>query len=115
MIFPDNIKRLWAIHRPYLGRLMMAFFAMMVTAATEPVVPYIFQQLLDKGFATRPSFSLWLVPIAVILLFAVRGVSTFASSYLMTWVSARVLNELRWQMFSRLLHVPISFYASHTV
>jgi subfamily B ATP-binding cassette protein MsbA len=115
MIFPDNIKRLWAIHRPYLNRLLLAFFAMMVTAATEPVVPYIFQQLLDKGFTGKPTFSLWLVPVVVILLFLIRGVSTFTSTYMMTWVSTRVLNELRRQMFARLIEVPIHFYASHTV
>jgi subfamily B ATP-binding cassette protein MsbA len=115
MIFPSSVKRLAALHRPYKKRLALAFLGMIVTAATEPVVPYIFKILLDKGFAGKPTFSLWLVPLAVIGIFAIRGISTFTSSYMMTWVSSRLLNELRRQMFSRLLDVPIGFYGSHTV
>ncbi len=115
MILRGNLRRLAALHRPYQRRLIVAFFSMMVTAATEPVVPYIFKLLLDRGFATRPTFSLWLVPFAIIGIFAVRGVSTFTSTYTMTWVTSRLLNELRRQMFERLLDLPLGTYANQTV
>lgn len=115
MIFPNTVKRLAELHRPFKKRLTLAFIAMIITAATEPVVPYIFQVLLDKGFVGKPSFSLWLVPLAVIGIFVIRGASTFTSTYMMTWVSTRVLNELRRQMFSRMLDLPIDFYATNTV
>ena len=115
MILRGNLGRLAALHRPYQRRLIVAFFSMMVTAATEPVVPYIFKLLLDRGFATRPTFSLWLVPLAIIGIFAVRGVSTFTSTYTMTWVTSRLLNELRRQMFERLLDLPLGTYANQTV
>jgi subfamily B ATP-binding cassette protein MsbA len=115
MLLPSNIRRLIALHRPYRKRLALAFLAMIITAATEPVVPYIFQILLDKGFVGKPTFSLWLVPAAVIGVFFIRGVATFTSSYMMTWVSTRILNELRHQMFARMLELPIDFYATSTV
>ena len=115
MMLRGSLGRLAALHRPYKRRLAIAFFSMMVTAATEPVVPYIFKLLLDRGFATRPTFSLWLVPFAIIGIFAVRGVSTFTSTYTMTWVTSRLLNELRRQMFERLLDLPLGTYANQTV
>ncbi|MDB5775772.1 MAG: msbA [Herbaspirillum sp.] len=115
MFLPPLMKRLLALHQPYKQRLLWAFLAMTVTAATEPVVPYIFQVLLDKGFVGHPKFSLWLVPAAVIGIFLIRGIATFTSSYLMTWVSTRVLNELRRQMFERMLDLSIDFYATNTV
>lgn len=115
MFLPPNIKRLAALHWPYRKRLTLAFLAMIITAATEPVVPYIFQVLLDKGFVGKPTFSLWLVPVAVIGIFFIRGIATFTSSYMMTWVSTRILNELRRQMFARMLDLPIDYYATHTV
>ncbi|WP_288392512.1 lipid A export permease/ATP-binding protein MsbA [uncultured Herbaspirillum sp.] len=111
----NNMKRLAALHWPYKKRLALAFIAMIVTAATEPVVPYIFQVLLDKGFVGKPAFSLWLVPAAVIGIFFIRGIATFTSSYMMTWVSTRILNELRRQMFARMLDLPLHFYATNTV
>lgn len=115
MIISPYLKRLAEMHRPYKKRLALAFLCMIVTAATEPVVPYILQLLLDNGFTATPKFSYWLVPLVVIGLFVIRGTSTFTSTYMMTWVSTRLLHELRRQMFSRMLDVPAGFYAVNTV
>jgi len=115
MKLPSNLARLFAMHRPYQKRLVLAFIGMIVTAATEPVVPYIFKFFLDNGFSGDQSFPYWLVPLAVIGIFAVRGSSTFLSAYMMTWVSSRVLNDLRRQMFDRMLYVPSEYYAEHTI
>ncbi len=115
MKFPPQMARLAAMHRPYRKRLTLAFLGMIVTAATEPVVPYIFKVLLDKGFTGTQTFSYWLVPLAVIGIFVIRGSSTFLSTYMMTWVSSRLLNDLRRLMFHRMLYVPAGFYAEHTV
>ncbi|QBP76806.1 lipid A export permease/ATP-binding protein MsbA [Herbaspirillum huttiense] len=103
------IKRLIEYHRPYQNRLILAFLGMLVTATTEPVVAYIFKILLDHGFVENPTFPLWLVPVAVIGAFVARGASTFLTTYMMSWVSTRVLNELRQTMFDRILHVGIDF------
>ncbi len=108
-------KRLAVLHKPYKKRLALAFLGMVVTAATEPLVAYIFKILLDHGFVEKPTFPLWLVPIAVIGAFVARGASTFLTTYMMSWVSTRLLNGLRRQMFDRMLHVSIDFYATHTV
>ena len=103
------IKRLVEYHRPYKNRLILAFLGMLVTAATEPIVAYIFKVLLDHGFVENPTFPLWLVPVAVIGAFVARGASTFLTTYMMSWVSTRILNELRQTMFDRILHVAIDF------
>lgn len=113
--YSTYFKRLAILHRPYKKRLALAFFGMAVTAATEPLVAYIFKVLLDHGFVEKPSFPLWLVPVAVVGAFVARGASTFLTTYMMNWVSTRVLNTLRRQMFSRMLQVPIDFHATHTV
>ncbi|PHV28162.1 lipid A export permease/ATP-binding protein MsbA [Janthinobacterium sp. BJB426] len=114
MLTPD-LKRLTALHAPYKKHLALALLAMVVTAATEPLLPYALKLLLDNGFGGKVNFSFWLVPLIVIGIFAMRGVSTFASSYLMSYVSTRILNELRRRMFTSMLNLPIDFYNTHTV
>lgn len=114
MLFSSNIKRLAALHWPYKKHLTLAFLAMIITAATEPAIPYIFQILLDNGFVEKPVLSLWLVPCGVIIIFFIRGILTFTSSYMMSWVSTRILNELRRQMFAKMLELPINFYTTNT-
>ncbi len=115
MRFPAHLRRLFGMLGPYKGRLAVAFGGMIMTALTEPMFPAVMRVLLDKGFGGKPSFSLWLVPVAIVGIFVLRGISTFTTTYMMTWVSSRLLNTLRRQMFARILDVPLGFYANHSV
>lgn len=115
MKLPPHLKRLLGMAVSYRGRLALALLGMILTATTEPALAAMMKILLDKGFTGQPTFSLWAVPGFVIGIFVLRGFSTFLTSYMLTWISTRLLNQLRQQMFSRLLHVPLGFYASSSV
>ncbi len=69
MILPTHLVRLFRRVRPYRGRLGLAFLGMIVTAMTEPMFPAVMKELLDNGFVGKPTFNLWLVPIAIIGIF----------------------------------------------
>ncbi|NBW52221.1 MAG: ATP-binding cassette domain-containing protein, partial [Betaproteobacteria bacterium] len=49
---------------------------------------------------------IWAIPLGIILLFVVRGLLSFSTSYLMTWVSARLTTDVRKQMFAKILQLP---------
>jgi subfamily B ATP-binding cassette protein MsbA len=115
MIVSPHLKRLYGMLAPYKKRLAVAFLGMIMTALTEPMFPAVMRVLLDKGFGGKPTFSLWLVPVAIVGIFVLRGISTFTTTYMMTWVSSRLLTNLRKQMFERMLDVPLGFYATHSV
>jgi subfamily B ATP-binding cassette protein MsbA len=115
MKIPPYLRRAARMLRPYKGRLGLAFLGMILTAATEPMLPAVLKVLLDRGFVGKPTIALWMVPAAVVGIFILRGVSTFTTGYMMTWVSTRMLNELRAAMFQRVLDVPAGFYANTSV
>ena len=114
MTLPPNLKRLAKMLPQYRGRLAVAFVGMMITAGTEPVLVKMMQVLFDKGFVAEEGFSLWLVPVCLISLFVVRGISTFMTTYMMTWTTSRLQNDLRRSIYERLLEVPLSFYNQHS-
>lgn len=115
MRIPPHFKRAARMLSPHRARLTVALVGMILTAATEPMFPAVMRLLLDRGFVGKPSVQLWMVPVAVIGIFVLRGISTFVTTYMMTWVSTRLLSELREQMFRRILDVPVSFYARSSV
>jgi subfamily B ATP-binding cassette protein MsbA len=102
------VKRLWAIIKPYRTRSFLALLAMALTAATQPLLGKAIELLLDKGFKNKVPFSLWLIPAVLISVFVLRGIGTFATAYLNNWVMSRVLNDLRGQVFERLLRLPVA-------
>jgi subfamily B ATP-binding cassette protein MsbA len=114
MTLSHTFARLLAMLAPYKGRIALAMAGMLVTAATEPAVAGMMKLLLDEGFSKAGSFPLWLVPLFVVGLFIIRGLSTFTTSYMMAWVSGRLMTHLRQLMFARLLDVPLGFYDSQS-
>lgn len=94
---------------------MLAVVSMGVSSATDAGMPALLKPLLDHGFGATGSVStMWLVPVAVIGLAFVRGVSQYASGYLLSYVSNRVLLQLRLTMFERMIHTGASFFQRET-
>ncbi|OXI32995.1 lipid A export permease/ATP-binding protein MsbA [Burkholderia sp. AU16741] len=109
------LKRLWPYIRPLIGIVVLAVMTMGVVAATEAGIPALLKPLLDHGFGSHGSDSAkWYVPIAVIGLALVRGVSQYTSNYLLNYVSNRILLQLRLEMFQRMLHTGASFFQRET-
>lgn len=108
----EIVRRLVGFVRPHWPVFALGVLAMILTAATEPAFPAMFKFLLDDGFGKDGSqWMMWAFPLGLILLFMLRGVFTFSMSYAMSWVSQRVLTDLRRDMFARLTALPASFYA----
>jgi subfamily B ATP-binding cassette protein MsbA len=101
------IMRLWAILKPYRKRALLSLLAMALTASTQPLLAKGLQLLTDYGFKQNITFPMWWIPGALVSLFVVRGIGTFATAYYNNWVLSRVTNDLRAQAFERLLRLPV--------
>ncbi len=93
--------------------LVLAFVGAIVAAATEPAIPALLKVLLDDGM--KPSaFPLWLVPIAVVGLTAIRGLAGFVSQYGLSWTANRGTQAMRRAMFQRVLDAEPSLFTRNT-
>lgn len=107
--------RLWQALWQYKPYLLLTLLTMIGTALTEVALPKALGYLLDNGFHSRASapvkqFPLWYVPAALMGIFLFRGICTFITSYLMSRIAINLLNDLRAQIFRKLMQVPIGFY-----
>lgn len=100
-----TLRRLFGYARHHKGRYIGAIVALLMTSAIEPLIPALFKKLLDSGFQAADSFPIWMVPAVVIVLFAVRGLTTFSGTYLMTDASSRVVYDVRRDLMRSLLKV----------
>ncbi|MGH8638257.1 MAG: lipid A export permease/ATP-binding protein MsbA, partial [Burkholderiales bacterium] len=105
--------RLLRYVRPYWRAFAVSMLGMAVVAASEPALPALMKPLLDGTFVTRDPQIIRLMPIAIIVLFAVRGTANFVGSSAITWVGNKVVLDLRKAMFERLLTLPAGFYGDH--
>jgi subfamily B ATP-binding cassette protein MsbA len=92
------------------GALAAAGAAALVGALTEPLIPALMQPLLDKGF-TGGALPLWSIPLAIIGLFAVRGLAGFIANYALSWAAHRGVQSMRDAMFEHLMRAQPALYA----
>jgi subfamily B ATP-binding cassette protein MsbA len=103
--------RLLQYVRPYLKVVLLSLLATAVMAATEPLFPALLKPLLDKGFVPDGGFeNPILIPFAIVGVFLLRGVFNYFSSYGFSWVSNRVIADIREEMFRRMVNLPSSYF-----
>jgi len=102
--------------RPYAKAFGLAILGMIGAAATEPLFPALMKPLLDGGFGQgkAPTVPAHWFAAALVVIFVVRGLLSFVSSYLMAWVGNRVILDLRAAMFERLVRLPTRFFDEHS-
>ncbi|MES2532444.1 MAG: lipid A export permease/ATP-binding protein MsbA [Pseudomonadota bacterium] len=81
----------------------------LIAALTEPLMPALLKPLLDRGF-TKGQLALWMVPVAIILLFAVRGLAQFVSQYALARIANEGMQHLRSVLFQRLLGAELALF-----
>ena len=82
--------------------LVVAFIGSLLGAATEPLIPELMKPLLDKGFSAG-QLPLWMVPVAIVGIFALRGAAGFVAQYALSWAAYRGVQDLREALFQRIL------------
>ena len=108
-----RISRVWPYFRGSRASWVLAIGATVLASATEPFIPALLKPLLDRGFQ-QGSFNLWLVPLALMLLFTLRGLAGFLAQFALAKVTNDGLLELRKAMFAKLLSAKLTLFHDQT-
>lgn len=106
-------KRIWRLS-PFFGRLrgtwLLVAVSALVAASTEPMIPALLKPLLDRGFQ-QGQLSIWTVPVALLLLFGIRGIAGYIAQLGLTRITHDGLVRLREVMFDRILTADLKLFA----
>ncbi|OUT78021.1 MAG: lipid A export permease/ATP-binding protein MsbA [Betaproteobacteria bacterium TMED22] len=106
--------RLLGYLRPYSLVFSISIFGIILTAATEVALPVVIKPFLDGTFIDKdPSLMTW-APIALILIFLVRGLGGFIAQYASAWVGNKMVMDLREEMFEKILVLPLKYFHDHS-
>ena len=103
-------RRLLAYLRPHRGAFLVGVLGMAIFAATDAGWAAFVKFFLDGTFVAKDARMVWLVPIALIGLFLLRGVGDFLQTYCPGYVGRRIVKTLRGQIFDRYLRLPVPFF-----
>ncbi|EAR54010.1 putative transport ATP-binding protein MsbA [Photobacterium sp. SKA34] len=109
----ETYKRLWPYISFYKAGLAVAIIALIINAVGDTLMLSMIKPLLDESFGGLDKIDsdfLAMMPIYLIGLMILRGLSGFVSTYCLSWVSGNVVMSLRRQLFQHFMKMPVAFF-----
>ena len=118
------LARVWPYIKPYLFRVFLGFLVAIplglldgVTAfALKPYMDYVIGgksfefTMFNHNFVITSLQMAVILPIGVILFAAFQGVLRYLNGYLSTWTSQRITNDMKFDLFEKLVHMHPQFF-----
>ena len=112
----------WPVYRRLLGHawlywpfLLVAMAAMIVEAIAGAAFVWLMEPLTNDGFVDPKPDMAVVLPLAIIGLFVLRGLATFATDYGMARVGRSVVRDLRELVLGKYLRLPSTRFDAESV
>lgn len=118
MTTPQSTRSVFARFAAYLTEYKLAFVAAIVGMIGYSLVDVMFisylQPIIDRSLVNHDLDYLRLAAYFVVPIFILRGVFNFMGTYTLSWIGNMVVRNMRQELFSRYLHLPVSFHDQHS-
>ena len=106
------LYRLFAYARPHRARLAGALAAMVLYAAASAYLATLIKPIFDNVLPARQRLVSTIV--AILVVYVLKGIGAYLSSYLMADVGQRVVRDLRNVVFRHILGQSAAFFSTQT-
>jgi subfamily B ATP-binding cassette protein MsbA len=107
-------RRLGRLCIPYWRLFLLAAVGMALYAATDTGFAWLINRLVETvvpgELSPRKQWVRGWLPLAILLLFVVRGIAEFTSSYYLGWIGRQVIKTLRKRVFDKFLRLPAPYF-----
>jgi len=115
MGYKQFVNRLFPYLKKHLGKLVFTSIMMVFATLLETAIPEITGQIVDTLFSNNRSsnkaFYYSVILFSVIALSSLFALTSISAS---SWISNKVILDLRVNMFSKLIRLPKAYFDKHT-
>ncbi len=108
------LKRWISLIWPYRWPMVPAILCMMALAASEGVIAYMVQPILDKIFIEQDRTMFKTLPFLLLLVFFLRGAASFTYAFIMGSVGMRIARNLQCQLYNHCLRFEMAYFLPFT-
>jgi subfamily B ATP-binding cassette protein MsbA len=110
----QTYRRLLGYLRPHKGMFAIGVLGMAIFAATDAGWAAFVKFFLDGTFVDKDPRMVWLVPVALIGIFILRGIGDFMQTYCPGFVGRHIVKTLRAEIFARFVNLPVAYFDTNT-
>ena len=118
------LSRIFPYIKPYWFRILLGFAIAIPLGLLDGVTAFALKPYMDYvvgGKALELSYNgvgisitsmqmAFILPICVVLFAAIQGVLRYSNEYLSAWTSAHITNDVKFDLFHRLIHMHPQFF-----
>jgi subfamily B ATP-binding cassette protein MsbA len=109
----DVFKRLLQLARPHLPKFLLALGCMIVVGVTTSALAFLVKPALDEIFLKKNSQMLYWIPLAVVLIYLLKGLCSYGQTVLMNFIGLRIIADVRNLLYRRIQMQSMSFFTRH--
>ena len=102
--------RLLKYLRPYIPKTIMAVICMLLATSASLYVPWIVRDVIDGVLVNKDILLLNAITAGIVVVFALRGFFVYGQTYLMSYVSQKVVIDLREALFRHFQRLSVSYF-----
>ncbi|BDX06918.1 lipid A export permease/ATP-binding protein MsbA [Planctobacterium marinum] len=114
----DSSKAVFARFSRYLRHFKIPFvaaiFGMIGYSLIDVFVISQLEHAIDRSLVQGDLDYLRMAAYLIVPMFILRGVFNFMGTYTLSWIGNMVVMQMRQQLFSRFVHLPVSFHDQHS-
>ena len=105
-----TIKKIMLLIKPYWRRIVISGILSIIVSGMSGGIAWLVKPALDGIFLQKDKRLLAFLPLAVLVLYILKGTFSFFQSYLMRSVGAKVVRDMRNKLFGQLMYFPVGHY-----
>jgi len=109
------LRRTLGYFWPFRLYIAVAMAALGVVAVCTAGAAYLVQPALDEIFINKDKNALMFIPVLLIGIFLAKGVGLFIQKFLMSYCGLKVLERLRYELFAKIICLPVDFFGETRV
>jgi len=111
--FIEHYKRMWPFVKPYIFRAILAILICIPIGALDSVVALSLKPYMDIVLVDKTDSSPAYIPLLIVAFTTVQGFLNYAATYLNVWVGTSINQDLKRNLYKKLLHLQTSYYDQH--
>lgn len=111
--FIHDYRQMWSYIRPYWGRALAAVLITIPVGALDAVIAWALKPYMDEMMIAKNTNTLW-IPIVIVGFSILQGILTFTAMYLNTWVGRKIANDVKVDLFSKLMRFDANYFDTNT-
>lgn len=108
-----NYSKIYPYVKPYTFRALVAVLITIPIGSMDAVIAWSLKPYMDIVMVEKSTSSTAYIPILIIVFSVLQSLFNYTATYLNTWVGRKIANDVKIDLFYKLMHYDAGFFDRH--